>query len=84
MGKDVGWPNFEVPDNSRLAPAEQPYILDERVGCVAIYRGPQANCLDEVSDDDKVVFDKPLTESQMRGLRWLVSQMNKATPVEKL
>ncbi len=27
-----------------------PFIYDERVGCVAVYRGPKLNCLDGIGD----------------------------------
>jgi len=54
-----------------------PYLLDERTGCVAIYRGPKVNCLFELHDDEKAVFTKPIHPVEMQGLKWLVEQMNR-------
>ncbi len=35
---------------------EQPYIVDARVGCVAVYRGPMRECLSDGREDDFVFY----------------------------
>jgi hypothetical protein len=44
--------------------------VDHRVGCVAVYRGPQRNCLAGIKDDPDCLFFAP---GHWVGDAWLVT-----------
>jgi len=57
----------------------EPYIVDERVGCVAVYRGPRRNCLSGITDDpDCALFIEGMRRKDAEGndLGWTVSPLD--------
>lgn len=52
--------------------AKDEYICDERVGCVAVYKGPRRNCLSGITCSDDCVFYREGTYEP--GTGWTVEE----------
>jgi hypothetical protein len=71
----------EWDDDAKIRQSKREWILDERVGMIAIYRGPKRNCLSgigESPDTVMVVKGKWVEDTETEPAHWEVDEESRA------